>query len=122
MIYDDFDIDDEMNQARDVSLASTKLVVGQHVQILAERLVLNQTVGRQSDEVACIETMISTLQRYLQVLKAEDIVTEAALKKELADIYESSQLLTPEELASQLDEIRKQNGMNIDADTETGID
>ena len=76
MIEDDFDIDDTENTMRDVSLASTKMVVGQHIQLLAERFALNQRVGRQVDELVCAKNLIETLQRYVTVLSAPEGVTE----------------------------------------------
>lgn len=122
MIVDDFDLDDELNGVKEVSLISTKLVVGQHIQLLAERLVLNQKVGRLADEIICVQDMIGTLTSYLEVLQTPGDLNEEGLKRKLAKIYESSTLLTPEELAKQLDEIRSKSGLSLDEDKDTGID
>lgn len=122
MIVDDFDLDDELNGVKEVDLISTKLVVGQHMQLLAERLVLNQKVGRLADEIICVQDMIGTLTSYLEVLQSPGDLNADGLKRKLAKIYESSTLLTPEELAKQLDEIRSKSGLSLDENKDTGIE
>ena len=122
-IIDDFDQDDDLNGAREVSLASTKLVVGQHVRILAERLMMNMQVGRQDDELACVQNMLEVLTKYLQVVGNQNqMVTEEILKRELAKVYDSSTLLTPDELARQLEELRAKSNTTISPDDASGLD
>ena len=121
-IIDDFDDDAIVNTEREVSLASTKLVIGQHVQILAARLSMNMQVGRQDDELACTENLIEVLQKYHQILSAPEVVTETKLKRELAKIYDSSVLLSPNELAKQLEEIRSEGNIKLNPLSEDGMD
>ena len=122
-IIDDFDQEDDLNGAREVSLASTKLVVGQHVRILAERLMMNMQVGRQDDELACVQNMLEVLTKYLQIVGNHDeLVTEEILKRELEKVYDSRTLLTPDELAKQLEELRAKSNTRISPDDASGLD
>lgn len=117
-IIDDFDDEDNARGQKEVSLAATKLVIGQHVRILSERLMMNMQVGRKDDEVACVENMLEVLNTYVELLKATEVVTEEMIKRELAKVYEASALLTPDELARQLEEIRRKAGNIVETPVE----